>query len=62
LGRLDVLGVLQKRHRSQTAAGKTLNDLSSLAEFLPSIYIPTAAAEVKPTTKILRSKARQKIV
>jgi hypothetical protein len=54
--------IAKKRRRSQTAAGKTLNDLSSLAEFLPSIYIPTAAAEVKPATKILRSKARQKIV
>ncbi|CAM6043114.1 unnamed protein product [Sphagnum compactum] len=54
--------IAKKRRRSQTAAGKTLNDLSSLAEFLPSIYIPTAAAEAKPTTKILRSKARQKIV
>jgi len=49
--------ISKKRRRSQS--GKTLNDLSSLAEFLPALGTPTTAA---PPTKILRSKAKQKIV
>lgn len=48
--------ISKKRRKSQT--GKTLNDLSSLSEFLPSVTSSTTAT----TTKILRSKAKQKIV
>ncbi|KAG0609043.1 hypothetical protein M758_8G152400 [Ceratodon purpureus] len=48
--------ISKKRRKSQT--GKALNDLSSLSEFLPTITPSTIA----PATKILRSKAKQKIV